>query len=98
MSKICFTQEQINTHNKIVKLSEECGEVVQICSKYILHGSDSFDSTDTLKTTNKELLSKEIGDILAVVDILKDDGLIDIDTMIKQRDKKFFKLKDILND
>lgn len=55
---------------RLAKLAEECGEVVQIVGKVLVHGWESCHPDDLLKRTNRELLLKEIGDISAVVGLM----------------------------
>ena len=45
-------------------LAEECGEIVQIVGKILRHGFDSWNPNDRLRTTNRTMLAKEIGDFL----------------------------------
>ena len=92
MPKTCFTTEQLKTFDQLLKLMEECGEVVQISLKYIEHGPDSASPFDPERTSNKILLSRELGDILAVLEHLRDSGLIDEREMQEQRENKFWKL------
>lgn len=52
-----------NTQHALLKLSEECNEVAQVCSKIMQFG---FDSTYAGKT-NRERLTEELNDILGAV-------------------------------
>lgn len=49
---------------RIAILMEECGEVVQICGKILRHGYENFNPYSAEKITNRELLTKELGDVL----------------------------------
>lgn len=60
------------------KLQEECAEVIQIASKYKSFGPDSFHPDDPTKTTNKTLLGREIIDIMAVVSMIGNEGLLEV--------------------
>lgn len=52
-----------NTQHALLKLSEECNEVAQICSKIMQFGFDSeYDGK-----TNRERLTEELNDILGAV-------------------------------
>lgn len=67
-------------------LSEECSEIIQECSKSLRFGIDD----DFIGKTNLEKLTIEFNQMLAVVDMLKDEGVhIKIDQNIKsaKRDK-----------
>lgn len=59
---------------RIAILSEECGEVVQICGKILRHGLDSHHPMDPIKVTNRDLLLKEIADISVAVGLLLKGG------------------------
>lgn len=60
---------------RIAILSEECGEVVQVCGKILRHGIDSTNPFTT--QDNSELLHKEVGDILAAIELLIIKGDLD---------------------
>ena len=73
-------------------LQEECNEVVHIGFKIMRFGFDSWHPDDPTKT-NKDLLTQEVGDILAMVDILKANGILDADELQIAKSKKFRKLE-----
>ncbi len=52
------------------KLAEECGELTQIAMKSLIFGIDSINP----KTgeANRDLIKKEIGDVLASIQLLND--------------------------
>lgn len=50
---------------RLAMLAEECGEVIQIIGKILRHGYDSHHPNDP-RTTNRELLGRELTDLLAV--------------------------------
>ena len=52
-----------NTQHALLKLSEECNEVAQICSKIMQFGFDS----EYAGKTNRERLTEELNDILGAV-------------------------------
>lgn len=56
----------------LTKLDEECKEVGIICSKTIQFGYNS-NNNGQLEFTNKELLHKEINDVLAIIDLLNEE-------------------------
>lgn len=76
-----------------IKLSEEAGEIVQAKSKLDLWGLASYRPSDPAKTTNRTLLARECGDILAAIDYAVEVGLIDVVTLARQRDTKIVKLR-----
>jgi len=56
-------------------LQEECAEVTQAVSKCFRFGLDNFKPGKP--ATNAEHLETEIGDLLAMIDILVDQGIVD---------------------
>lgn len=58
----------------LVILQEECAEVIQEVSKCFRFGMDSVHYKTGLK--HSSMLEMEIGDMLAMVDILIDQGVI----------------------
>ena len=57
-------------------LQEEGAEVIQISSKINRFGWESFHPEDENKITNRIHLEREIGDMLAIVEILTSRGII----------------------
>ena len=69
--------------NLYVKLMEECGEVVQACSKVLKRGRNGVEN---------ENLEKEIGDVLAIVELLHSKEVIDrvaVNNQLKQTYEKY---------
>ena len=69
--------------NLYVKLMEECGEVVQACSKVLKRGRHGVE---------EENLSKEVGDVLAVIRLLQSKDALDpvvIGEQLKQTYEKY---------
>ena len=56
----------------LIVTMEECGELVQACSKVYRHGN---------KKEDRKLLSEEVGDVLAMMNLLCDAGLVDLDVV-----------------
>jgi len=50
---------------RLAMLAEECGEVIQIIGKILRHGYDSYHPQDRT-ATNRQLLGRELTDLLAV--------------------------------
>lgn len=67
--------KQINDHQEecLNILQEECAEVIQAASKIKRFGLVGKPLNTTL--TNKESLEMELGDVLALVDLVKKSGL-----------------------
>lgn len=97
MTKECFTDDQIKKYKMLLKLCEECGEATQVSSKVIEFGENSYHPDDPDRVTNKQLLSKECGDIFAVIDHMIEHELIDARTLQEQREKKFWILHSKFN-
>jgi len=66
----------------LVILMEECSEVIQEASKLI-----RFDDTD------KDRIEKEIGDLICMIEILGQKGIIDANMLTEHMDAKRDKLK-----
>lgn len=75
---ICFVGDEALTI-----LMEECGEVIQVASKIQRFGDrEHYDN-----------LSKEIGDIMCMIDILVEQGVVDINLALHSKENKRKKLK-----
>jgi NTP pyrophosphatase (non-canonical NTP hydrolase) len=72
-------------------LSEECAEVIQAISKCNRFGLENAKPGKPL--TNAQHLEGEIGDLLAMVDLLQSMGVVTEDGMEKAKQAKFEKLK-----
>lgn len=62
-----ITEEELG---KLTNLAEECAEVQQMVSKIIRFGWDSHHPEDPERTPNIVRLAREVGNILAVIDIM----------------------------
>ena len=80
----------INSHEQLFVITmEECGELAQECSKVLRHGLND-------KTHSK--LIDEIGDVCAMIQILKEKKHVtqkEIDKRMKVKFKKLKKYSDI---
>lgn len=65
-----------NEHEAIVLMAEECAEVVQAITKTLRHGFSSWNPFDPDRVPNRCLIAKEIGDVLAALDILVQEGVV----------------------
>jgi NTP pyrophosphatase (non-canonical NTP hydrolase) len=72
-------------------LSEECAEVIQAISKCHRFGMDNVKPGKP--KTNREHLEEELGDLLAMVDILLDMGVVEAGTLESAKLAKIVKLK-----
>jgi NTP pyrophosphatase (non-canonical NTP hydrolase) len=78
-------------HEVMNILSEECAEVIQAVSKCHRFGLDNLKPGKPL--TNAQHLEGEIGDVLAMVDLLKLKGIITDAGLDKAKQSKIEKLK-----
>ena len=74
----------------LVILQEECAEVIQAVSKCYRFGLDNAHKSGASQRANLEM---EVGDMLAMVDILVEQGILDQDGLELAMDKKKEKLK-----
>lgn len=79
------------TKESLIILQEECAEVVQEVSKCFRFGLDSKHYKTGLSHTT--MLETEIGDVLALVDILVDKGIINLNNLELAKAAKKEKLK-----
>ena len=70
-------------------LQEECAEVVQAISKIFRFGLDGVYND----RTNRQRLTEEIGDLLAMIDLLEQQEIVDNNLLIQFKQRKFNKLE-----
>ncbi len=73
--------------NLYVKLMEECGEVVQACSKVLKRGRNGVENQN---------LSEEVGDVLAIIRLLQSKDALDpvvVGEKLKQTYEKYKNLE-----
>jgi NTP pyrophosphatase (non-canonical NTP hydrolase) len=75
----------------LVILQEECAEVVQATAKIFRFGMDQIMGNQ--EQTNIKLLEGEIGDVLAMIDLLQSQGLVSKEGLNKAKKAKIEKLK-----
>lgn len=76
------------THEVMAILQEECSEVTQAVSKCFRFGIDG----EYNGRTNRQQLEEELGDLLAMIEILKFQGVVDQTNLDQHRMNKFKKL------
>ena len=90
----CISLGKIMIDNKtqeaLIILQEECAEVIQAVSKCYRFGLDNEHKSGASQRANLEM---EVGDMLALVDILVEQGILDQDGLELAMDKKKEKLK-----
>jgi len=74
----------------LVILQEECAEVIQAVSKCYRFGLDNQHKSGLTQRANLEL---EVGDMLALVDILVEQGVINLNNLHTAKLNKVEKLK-----
>lgn len=81
----------MNSQQKEILLiaQEECAEVTQAISKIFRFGIDS----EYLERTNRQRLEDEVGDLLCMIDLMREFELIDEDRTQLAKSKKLVKLK-----
>ena len=79
-----------------VILHEECGELIQASCKTVRFGADDHNPNDNKQITNRQKLVKEMGDVLALIDIICDDPTLKI-TPEELRQQKFAKFRKMTN-
>lgn len=72
----------------LVITMEECGELTQACSKVIRYGDTG---------NNIQRLESEIGDLICMVELLKEEGVITSLAIEEARESKLQKLKTYSN-
>ena len=72
-------------------LQEECAEVIQAVSKISRFGIDNFKPGKP--KTNREHLEEELGDMLAMIDIMLEKNVISLEHLEAAKAAKIEKLK-----
>jgi hypothetical protein len=80
------------TGETLVILQEECAEVIQAASKILRFGFESRYPNDDFAST-KENLEMEAGQLLCMISLLVDQGVISEDAMLAAMEHKKEKLK-----
>lgn len=75
-------------------LAEECGEVTQIIGKSFRFGWTSYDPANPT-VTNLDLLHREVGDVLAAIQLATDRGLLIGPKLEAHKAEKMAKLSEI---
>lgn len=79
---------------RLALLSEELGEAVQAIGKILRHGYESFDPflPPPAGNTNRQNLAKELGDIIAAMNLMRAGGDIDEEEVIGHAHRKLLKV------
>lgn len=81
----------IMENETLLILMEECAEVIQAISKCQRFGLNAVKPSTS--KTNKEHLTEELGDLVAMIDILIEQDFIKIDQLVSAKIAKKEKLK-----
>jgi len=74
----------------LVITQEECAEVIQEISKIFRFGIDEMHKSGMV---HREKLNEEVGDLLCMIDLLKEQGLLNQQDLDLAKEKKIAKLK-----
>lgn len=67
----------MNVIGALQHLASECGETTQAAVKYLQHGPDSINPKERPPKTNRKALEEEeVGDVLALVELLSEMGVV----------------------
>ncbi len=83
---------QDSTQETMIILAEECAEVIQAVSKIIRFGLDVHRLNAPLQS-NRAHLEEEVGDMLAMIELLVNSGIITKAGIDSAKDAKIVKLK-----
>jgi hypothetical protein len=64
---------------RLTMLAEEAAEIIQMVTKILRHGYDSYHPNDPLRTTNNILLQEEITDMLSIIYAMNEVDDMDVD-------------------
>ena len=56
---------------RLALLLEELGETSQVIGKILRHGYESYSPLDPKRETNRQMLVRELGDVLAAVQLMR---------------------------
>ena len=73
-------------------LQEECAELIVEISKCRRFGLDNTYGED--KETNRTRLTKEVGDLMCMIQLLQESGIVDIAEVMFAASQKRIKLKE----
>jgi NTP pyrophosphatase (non-canonical NTP hydrolase) len=85
-----LNRELIETNKEILLITqEECAEVTQAISKVFRFGmTGSYNGV-----TNKEHLEEELGDLMCMIDLLIDSGMVSESAVMTAKSEKMMKLQ-----
>lgn len=82
------------TREILIILSEECAEVIQDVAKCFRFGPDQVHLNSADGRTQIQNLEKELGDVMAMIELLKDENIgVTAEGIERAKWEKFTKLK-----
>ena len=91
MNKFAMMRERNSVHSEILLITqEECAEVSQAISKVFRFGME--DEHPVTKINNREHLEEEIGDLMCMIDLLIDSGMVSEAAVMAAKGEKMAKL------
>ncbi len=94
MNKFAVKRMQTERQEEIMLIcQEECAEVAQAISKVFRFGVDG----EHLGATNRERLEEELGDLMCMIEMMTEEGIVDASVIAKAAQAKRQKLKNWSN-
>ena len=72
---------------------EECAEIIQVISKIFRFGLGHEHISSHRGISNTDKLNEEVGDLLAMLDLLQEEGILDPTKLAEAKQQKIAKLK-----
>ena len=72
---------------------EECAEIIQVISKIFRFGLGHEHISSHRGISNTDKLNEEVGDLLAMLDLLREEGILDTEKLEEAKQRKIAKLK-----
>jgi NTP pyrophosphatase (non-canonical NTP hydrolase) len=82
---------------RLAILSEELGEVQQVIGKILRHGYENYHPNDKSRTSNRQLLEAELGDVGFAVKLLIESDDLSESRIYKAFDEKAEKIEQYLH-
>ena len=73
---------------RLAILSEECAEVIQCIGKIQRHGYESFNPSNVDIGTNRDQLTKELGHLQNIINMMSIGGDFKYHVMVREQKKK----------
>lgn len=91
-----FNSLNLSEAERLALLLEELGETQQIIGKILRHGYESYNPIHP-SGSNREMLEKELGDVLFAIELMKLNGDIDEDSISEASKNKSLKIRQYLH-